>query len=164
MYNNVDKREKSLAEFIVIIVLMALLMAIFIKYFFQQEEQITSAGFNNLAQNFNSTVMAVHAQWLMENKPDFVKLSLVNNESSQRVSVNQNGWLDIKEQNSVCENIWQLAMAIPMSLMKLSVAVIEVRNNDKSSNFHQCRYLLPSGHYFDYNSATGKVSKVKSNY
>ncbi len=162
MASNVEKREKSLAEFIVIIILLALLMAIFIKYFFEQEEQITEAGFNNLAQNFNSTVLAVHAQWLMDKKPNVVILSIVNNTNKQVVSVNAKGWLDVTGNDSACEKIWLSAMAIPLSLMKLSVAVIEVRNNEKN-DFHQCRYLLPSGHYFDYNSGIGKVSKVRSN-
>ncbi|RHW76910.1 hypothetical protein [Colwellia sp. RSH04] len=158
MIDKVEKREKSLTEFIITVVLLALLMKVFISYYFDQQEQITTTGFNRLAQSFNSTVIAVHAQWLMENKPSVVTLKQLNSEAKQRFSVNKNGWLDITKNNFSCEKIWQAAVAVPMSLMKLSIATIELKEQGK--NFHHCRYILPSGQFFDYHSETGKVTEV----
>jgi len=162
MINKVEKREKSLAEFIIIVVLLALLMKVFISYFFEHQEQITTTGFTSLAQSFNSTVVAVHAQWLMEKKPSVVALGQLNNSEKQLVQVNNHGWLDTHKNDFSCEEIWRLAMAVPMSLMKLSIAAIELKRPE--NNFHHCRYILSSGQFFDYISETGEVTAVSNIY
>lgn len=143
-----------------VIVLSAFLMAVFISYFFEQEEQLTSTGFTGIAQSFNTTVLAVHAQWLMDNKPNVVALSLVGNKEKQLVTVNQSGWLDISEHNAPCEQIWQLAMTAPMALMKFTIVSIEIHKVNEM-NYHRCQYVLPSGQYFEYYSGNGQVSQVK---
>lgn len=162
---SVEKREKSMAEFIVVIIILAILMKIFISYFSEQEQQITATGFTAIAQNFNNTVMVVHAQWLMDKQPSVVWLATQEKIDKMAVTVNKRGWLDMPKKAIIltnitpCENIWQLAMAIPMQLMKFSIVAIEL--HDKSlGDFHHCRYLLPSGHYFEYYSETGQVTKV----
>lgn len=161
----VDKREKSMTEFVVVIIVFAVLMKVFISYISEQEQNISSAGFNALAQNFNSTVLAVHAQWLMEGKPEIIWLASLNKQNKLAITINKQGWLDVSNQSSDsknttnCENIWQLAMAIPMQLMKLSIAAIELRGKT-SNDYHYCRYLLPSGAHFEYSSETGKVTRV----
>jgi len=161
----VDKREKSMAEFVVVIIVFAVLMKIFISYFSEQEQHITTTGFTAIAQNFNNTVVAVHAQWFMDKQPQIVWLATQHKKDRIAVTVNKQGWLDVPKQIksseniTACENIWQLAMTIPMQLMKFSIAAIEL--HDKGvGDFHHCRYLLPSGQYFEYYSRTGKVTKV----
>jgi len=165
--NRVDKREKSMAEFVVVIIVFAVLMKIFISYFSEQEQHITTTGFTAISQNFNSTVLAVHAQWFMDKQPNVVLLAAPDKKDRISVTVNEHGWLDVPKQaiklttTTACENIWQLAMTIPMQLMKFSIAAIEL--HDKGlDDFHHCRYLLPSGQYFEYYSETGKVTKVIS--
>lgn len=161
----VDKREKSMAEFVVVIILFAVLMKVFISYISDQEKNISSAGFSTLAQNFNSTILTVHAQWLMEGKPEIIWLASLDKKNKLAITINKKGWLDVHNQSSGlksrtnCENIWQLAMTIPMQLMKLSIAAIELRGKT-SNDYHYCRYLLPSGDYFEYSSETGKVTRV----
>jgi len=163
--NRVEKREKSMAEFVVVIIIFAILMKVFISYFSEQEQHITTTGFTTIAQNFNNTIMVVHAQWFMEQQPSIVWLATLNKEDKVMVTVNKRGWLDIPKDTindtsiTPCEHIWQLAMTIPMQLMKLSIAAIELRDKTMG-DFHHCRYLLPSGLYFEYQSETGKVSKV----
>jgi competence protein ComGC len=163
--NNVGKRKKSMAEFVVVIIIIAVLMKIFISYFSEQEQHITTTGFTAIAQNFNNTVMVVHAQWFMDKKPNVVWLATQNKIAKIAVTVNKRGWLDtpkktIKLTNiTPCENIWQLAMSIPMQLMKFSVVAIALHDKTEG-DFHQCRYLLPSGQYFEYYSETGQVTKV----
>lgn len=167
MPNNqrIEKRERSMAEFVVVVVVFVVLMKIFINYFSEQEQQITTAGFTAISQNFNSTVLAVHAQWLMDKQPRVVLLATPNKNKRVAVTVNKHGWLDISNQLArstnltACESIWQLAMTIPMQLMKFTIAAIALRDNE-AVDFHHCRYLLPSGQYFDYYSETGKVTKV----
>ena len=109
--------------------------------------------------------MVVHAQWFMDKQPNVVWLATQNKKDKVAVTVNKRGWLDIPKQTikltniTPCENIWQLTMTIPMQLMKFSIAAIELRDKGLG-DFHHCRYLLPSGQYFEYYSETGRVTKV----
>jgi hypothetical protein len=147
-------------------------MKIFISYFFMQEQQITQTGFKTLAQSFKNTVVVVHAQWLMDKKPNIVRLSSLNTKDNSAITVNAKGWIDsmqsvnsttlrLNNSTNTCEAIWQLAISRPMSLMKFSIAAIEI-HHENLSNFHQCRYILSTGEYFEYHSATGLVTQVKS--
>ncbi len=162
---NADKREKSMAEFIVVVIILSVLMKIFINYFSKQEQQITTTGFTAIAQNFNSSIAVVHAQWFMDKQPSIVLLATQGKKEKVAITVNKHGWIDISEKVTgltninPCESIWQLAMSIPMQLMKFSIAAIELRDNGLG-DFHHCRYLLPTGQYFEYYSETGKVTKV----
>jgi competence protein ComGC len=163
MATNSEKKEKSLAEFIVIITLVGVMMAVFINYFIKNEDQFTHAGFTTLAQNFNTKVNAVHAQWLMDSQPDIVQLASFNEKEKQAITVNNAGWINVKHPLA-CEAIWQLIMETPMSLMEFSISAIQVYNsqgNDQSgAKKSVCRYVLLDGSYFQYNRATGKVGKV----
>lgn len=161
--SNSEKKEKSLAEFIVIIALVGVMMAVFINYSIKSEAQFTQAGFSTLAQSFNTKVSAVHAQWLMDKQPNIVLLASFNKKEKQAISVNNAGWVDVKQKKLACEAIWQLIMETPMSLMKFSISVIEV--HDTTNEQHDkakilCRYALLDGSYFHYNRVNGKVSKV----
>jgi hypothetical protein len=163
MASNSEKNEKSLAEFIVIIALIGVMMAVFISYFFKNETQFTHAGFTTIAQSFNTNVSAIHAQWLMDKQPNIVLLVSFNKKEKQAIPVNKAGWVDVKHKQLACEAIWQLVMETPMSLMKFSISAIEVY--DKTDEQHdqvkvQCRYVLLDGSYFQYNRTNGKVSKV----
>ena len=175
MQSNSEKKEKSLAEFMLIVALVGVLMGVFINYYLKQEAQYTKAGFSNLAQSFNTKVAAVHAQWFMDKKPSTVQLRSLNKQEKQLVSVNAFGWIDLPKQPLVCEAVWQLVMEQPLSLMKLSIAAIEVRTfhmsglvtgqaKEKQASEQKtqltCRYVLPNGAYFDYNRINGKVSSV----
>ena len=61
MISNSEKKEKALAEFVLIILLIGILSSVFINYYIKQEVQYTNAAFSNLAQRFNTTVTTVHA-------------------------------------------------------------------------------------------------------
>lgn len=163
MTTNSEKKEKSLAEFIVIIALVGVMMAVFINYFIKSEAQFSHAGFNTLAQSFNTKVSAVHAQWLMDKQPNTVLLASFNKNGKQAIPVNNAGWVDVKQKQLACEAIWQLIMETPMSLMKFSISAIEVHDNTKEQHVQVkalCRYALLNGSYFHYNRTNGKVSKV----
>lgn len=163
MTTNSEKKEKSLAEFIVIIALVGVMMAVFINYFVKSEQQFTHAGFTTLAQNFNTKVSTVHAQWLMDKQPIIVLLASFNKKNKQAIPVNKAGWVDVQQQTLACEAIWQLVMETPMSLMKFSISAIAVHDNTKKQGVQPkalCRYALLDGSYFHYNRTNGKVSKV----
>jgi competence protein ComGC len=166
--NNSDKRERTTTEFILVIILLGVLMQLFVGYYFTQEKNIANAGFKTLAQNFKNTIVVVHAQWLMDKQPSVVVLSSLNSQEKVSISVNKKGWLDseknvqMKYSTSACENIWQLAMNIPMSLMKLPIAAVEI-HDETLSDYHQCQYVLSTGEYFVYTSGTGKVTQVVIN-
>ena len=163
MATNSEKKEKSLAEFIVIITLVGVMMGVFINYYIKSEDQFTHAGFSTIAQSFNTKVSTVHAQWFMDNQPNVVMLASFNKNEKQAIPVNNRGWIDIKSKQLACEKIWNLVMETPMNLMKLSISAIEVHDNTNTKNDQakaQCRYVLLDGSYFHYDRASGKVSKV----
>ena len=163
MASQSEKKEKSLAEFIIIVALVGVMMAFFITYFIKSEEQFSQAGFTTLAQNFNTKVSAVHAQWLMDKQPNVVLLASFNKNEKQAIPVNRAGWVDVKQNKLACEAIWQLIMETPMNLMKLSISAIEVHDKTLLQSEQvkvQCRYALLDGSYFHYDRSNGKVSKV----
>ncbi|MBL4911245.1 MAG: hypothetical protein JKX78_14690 [Alteromonadaceae bacterium] len=68
-YSAVNKRERSLAELVIVISLLFILMASFIHYFFKNQPELNNVGFNNMANNFASQVVIIHSQWLMSGRP-----------------------------------------------------------------------------------------------
>jgi len=160
-----EKKEKSLAEQIVVIVLFSLLMAGFISFFLKQEKQITQAGFTTLANTFSAKIVSVHSQWFMDKKPPAVivntfpadELSAKKSASNKQVvPVNANGWIDTKAQELACNDIWQHVMQLPLVFIKSPISAVEVK---KKLN-HQgriCRYGIPSGEYFEYHTRSGRV-------
>ena len=155
---SVEKREKSLAELVVVIVLFAVFMAIFISYFMKQKEQITHAGFNTLANNFFSKVNAVHGQWFMDQKPSLVQLSVIGSAENELIPVNVYGWLDVKENTFACEKIWYFALETPMEFLKSPVSAVEIKKSSQKQA-RTCRYSISSTVFFEYHSLTGKVVK-----
>jgi len=153
-----EKREKSLAEIVIIVLMVSILMMSFIHYFFKQEEQLTTVGFNTLAQNFSTKVTTVRAQWFMDKQPDM--LTLVTSSSIQKIYMNKKGWVDSNIINLACEQIWKVVMTESLNLMNMEITATEI-----APKAHQmgriCEYRLPSGEYFEYNSADGKVSTIK---
>jgi len=171
MSSNSEKKEKSLAEFVVIVALVGVMMAIFINFFIKNESQFTHAGFTTIAQSFNTKVNTVHAQWMMDRQPSVVYLASLNSAQKQAVPVNKAGWVDVNQRQLSCEAIWQLVMEIPISEMTFPVSAIEVHTtNGKyksksqsergSPEKSECRYVILDGSYFQYNRAKGKVSNV----
>ncbi|MBL4940154.1 MAG: hypothetical protein JKY81_00660 [Colwellia sp.] len=167
MASNSEKKEKSQTEFIVIVVFVGIMMAIFINYFIKNETQFTHAAFTTIAQSFNTKVNAVRAQWFMDKQPNVVYLASFNKEKKQAVTVNKSGWIDAHQAQSTCEIIWLLVLETPMNSMRFSVSAIEVFTSSDTQQSaqvdaknSQCRYVLLDGSYFQYNRANGKVSKV----
>lgn len=154
-----DNKEKSLAEIVIIVLIIAILMVSFIHYFFKQEDQLTNVAFSRLAQNFSTKVTVVHAQWFMDKQPNIVIIALPKEQ--QKVSVNNNGWIDHLEGNLACSHIWNMVMMEPMFIMKMPISAVEVKKAGINVG-RICRFELPSGQYFEYNAHSGKVSNVLS--
>jgi len=164
MTSNSEKREKSLAEFIAIVALVGVMMAIFINFYIKNESQFTQAGFVAIAQTFNTKVNTVHAQWMMDKQPNIVYLASLNHVQKQAVPVNKSGWIDVQQSQLACETIWQLVMELPINEMKYPISAIEVHTlsngNESDLKNSECRYVLLDGSYFQYKRTKGKVSKV----
>jgi len=175
MTSNSEKKEKSLAEFVVIVALVGVLMAIFINFFSKNESQFTQAGFATIAQSFNTKVNAVHAQWLMDKQPNVVFLATFNSKEKQAIPVNKAGWIDVQQTQLSCEAIWLLVMEVPITSMSFTISAIEVHTSlgnqqRKKKNKlkreqgifgnSECRYVILDGSYFQYKPAEGKVSNI----
>ncbi|GLX77867.1 hypothetical protein tinsulaeT_12070 [Thalassotalea insulae] len=150
-----NKRERSLGENVMVVMLVALLMSVFLYYFFQQEKNISQAGFNIAATNFSSKVTAIRAQWFMEHQPAI--LTIKEQDGGQlKVVLNNKGWIDFGDVADNCRKIWQVLISQELKFINQTVAVIDVVNTENPL-FDACRYRLPSGEYFDYFSNTGRV-------
>lgn len=155
-----NSREKSLGENMVIFSLIAIFMSAFIYYFFKQDEQITQAGFERIANNFSSKVMAIRAQWFMDRQPDTV--SLKDNGIVENIKVNKKGWVDFGEDSQNCHKIWQVVISHELTFMNQQVIVIDI-HHEANQLKSACRYSLVTGEYFDYHLMSGKVTKVQKN-
>ncbi len=166
------KKGKSVAENLIILVMIGLFMATFIYYFFKQEQLLSQTGFDAVANTFSARLNGIHAQWFMDNQPNWVIIkenTVINGESKNTsIEVNAKGWVDVSTVDMVgnrnnCQIIWQQVLGIPMFYIKQPISavmvIVNTRNNEKKS--HVCRYGLPSGEYFDYQPSNGKVSKVQ---
>lgn len=161
-----EKNEKSLTEILIVVVLVASLMASFIYYFFKQQEQLTRAGFESIAQVFSARVNGIHAQWFMDQKPHFVaiKSGSIQPDGSYRVNVpvNSKGWVDSASDVLSCQLIWQYVMETPLLFMRQPIGAVLVEQ--QSNVLQYCQYSLSSGEYFTYQRHSGKVSEVKWDY
>jgi len=168
----INKREKSLGEIVLVVLLFTILMAIFIYYFFKNETQINQAGFTNLANSFASQVILIRSQWLMDGKPEQVKITENNVLKSKRklkfISVNKKGWVNSKSVDLPCNEIWKNVMSIPMSFVKQPVSAVQLQRHVKG-NIHDnitaqqviCRFSIESGQFFEYYAKNGKVISAK---
>ncbi len=158
----IDKTEKSLAEILIIVGMVAIMMAVFVFYFFKHEATLTATGFERLKSNFASQVLIIHAKWMLDGKPNVVQLhsgSLSDkSKTDEFITVNKKGWVKVTNTDFYCEGIWQTIMNMPLKLNKSPISAVEIRYLE-SKPVNICRYSLLSGEYFDYNTATGQVSE-----
>lgn len=155
-----EKSEKSLGEMLVVVVLIALLMASFIFYFFKHQAQLTRAGFESVSNVFSARVNGIHAQWFMDLQPKNVVIDSSVNSSKVKVPVNDFGWVDVEASSLRCQLIWQYVMESSLVYMKQSIGTVLVESQGKKTASY-CQYSLPSGEYFTYQSKTGKVKFQK---
>jgi competence protein ComGC len=156
---NTEKKHRTLNEFIVVVIIIAVLMTFLLDLFFAQQDRITNTAFVGVAQSFTSKVNIIHAQWLMDDQPTKVSLNRMNSEDKEYVEVNDAGWIDNQHASLACQEIWQQTLLMPLQVVKSLVTVVEIKNK-AIKNGRLCRYSIANGQSFDYRSDTGKVKQV----
>jgi competence protein ComGC len=159
VFINTDKKHRTLNEFIVVVIIIAVLMKLLLDLFFTQQDRITNTAFVGIAQSFTSKVNIIHAQWLMDGQPTTVSLNRMNSEAKEYVEVNDAGWIDNQHSSLACQEIWQQTLLMPLQVVKSLVTVVEIKNK-AIKNGRLCRYSIANGQSFDYRSDTGKVKQV----
>jgi len=157
--SNVEKKQRSMAEFIVVIVIIAVLMKLLLDLFFAQQVRITNTAFVGLAQSFTSKVNITHGKWLMDGEPATVVLNRANSQDKQYIDVNEAGWIDNVHTSLACQRIWKQTLSMPLQVVKSPVVAIEIKGKT-IKNGRLCRYSIANGQSFDYRSDTGKVGQV----
>lgn len=178
-FNAQEKKERTLTETIVIIIVLALLMASFLHYFFKESESYNSVGFLGLANAFRVSVNTIHAQWFMENSPTFIYIKpYAETEETEAeytrtkdkqvpIPINKNGWVDASEKRIAesgaarCTDIWNYVLERPLFFMKEPLSVIDIRKKNTQMEGVICQYRLSQGQYFEYDTTSGKVSQIK---
>lgn len=151
--------ERPLARTLVLVIMLAVLMSVFLHYFFKQENLLRESGFNQVAQLFNSKVNMVKSQWMMDSQPVWVDVKSYDDEGNefiQRILVNNSGWIDSTSNKRRCAEIWALTMESPMIFLNLPVSAILVNEETKS----YCRFQVETGEYFLYFPTSGTVTSV----
>ena len=160
--------ELTLSKVLIVALVLTVLMAIFILYFFKQEQQIEQAGLRTVVSNFTSKLLVVRSQWLMTGKPPVVVVKSKDSKglSESRLTVNKQGWIDVRKPNhvNVCEQIWKMVMDNPLAFFNMPIGTVLLNKNNKVTIGHGCRYTVKNGDYFEYHSANGHVSKVKRDH
>ena len=157
--NYTDKKQRSIFEFVIVIIIVTIMMTLLIDVFFSQQTKVTNTAFNSLSQNFTSKVNVVHGQWLMDKQPNVVILNRLNSSEKAIIDVNKKGWVDNEHTSLACHKIWQQVLAMPLQVVKSKVIAIEIQSNTNEIG-RLCRYSIANGQYFDYRSDTGKVKLV----
>lgn len=157
--NYSEKKQRSLAEFIIVVIIIAVMMKLLLDLFFSQQAKITDTAFIGLAQNFTSKVNVVHGQWMMDEQPNTVILSRLNSKEKEYIKVNAAGWIDDTHASLACHKIWQHTLGMPLIVVKSTVIAVEIKNK-AIKNGRLCRYSIANGQSFDYRSDTGKVKQV----
>ncbi|QOL26748.1 hypothetical protein LP316_05465 [Thalassotalea sp. LPB0316] len=158
-----QKKETWLSEFMLIIAVIGILVASFIKYFGKNEDDFNHAGLKRMANTFSSKVNLVHGQWLMDDQPSIVRLrtkDVDGNDIIELIHVNNKGWIASRSRQLDCFDIWQQAMDTPLNFMNETIAVIVLNRHDE--NEQVCRYALSTGSYLEYSPKTGQVVTVKN--
>jgi len=156
--NYTDKKQRSIIEFLVVVVIVTIMMKLLIDVFFSQQAKITNTAFVGLAQSFTSQVNVIHGQWLMDKQPRTVVLNRLNSNVKEFIHINDMGWVDSEHTSLACHKIWQQILAMPLQVVKSKVIAIEIQKNT-IKNGRLCRYRIANGQYFDYRSDTGKVKQ-----
>lgn len=154
-----DKSEKSLAERLIVLTLFSLLMAIFISYFFKQQEQLKRTGFKSISHAFSASVNGIRAQWFMNDKPTQVIIKSTtaeNDDTTMTIPVNTSGWVAVKSTTLPCQSIWQYVMESPLIYMNEPINSIAIKINTIEEN-NYCQYSLATGESFTYQTSNGKV-------
>lgn len=168
MINN-NGNQITLEKVLIIALLLSALMAIFLSYFFEQQDDIENTALKSVAANFSSQLTVIRSQWLMDKKPRHVDIEIKDNSKIlyKQITVNRNGWVDVKAKPNICENIWLLIMDRPLAFFNMPIGAVLLtkghREDNKNQEYgHICRYTVKNNDYFEYNSTNGNVSQVKN--
>lgn len=155
----IDRRGKTLAEAMLVFIIVLILMDIGVTYFQKHQNMLLETGFNNLKNFFSARISAVHAQWMMDGKPNKVKIKYFYlDEESPVIVVNKFGWVDFGNEDENCRKIWQAVTESPLLLMNHK---IQVRTYNKYLKSEYCQYVLDDKFFFTYHLAHGRVSQTR---
>lgn len=157
---------------LVAILMVFILMAMFLSYYFKQEKEIENTSLKNVANLFSSQLLLMRSQWFMDNKPNVLILKLTEKKqitetgnevdssgmNVKKVSVNKFGWVDdIENSPDACQRIWAMVMGNSLEFFKTPIGAVLVNNNNVG---HKCHYNVENGSYFSYNSNNGEINVV----
>ncbi|WP_068544959.1 hypothetical protein [Thalassotalea crassostreae] len=145
---------------VVIVLIIAILMSVFWRYFSKNQENMVKANLANISGQLSSRLSLIHAQWLVTGKPSLVKVRAAytddDSAGDMKVRVNKFGWPDSKLDFLACERIWKSVMERELIAMNEPMFVIEVKSQSKKSA-RTCRFMLNDRLYIEYHSLNGKV-------
>ncbi len=157
-----SKEKITLAELIIIVVVIAVLMTSVGIYFFKHQGQVTQAGLNNISHVFAARINAMRAQWMMDAQPRMLFIDDQLSDNKITVHLNAKGWVDNGQTTDACQENWQQVMGSSIEQTDANIAAIWLTLNTVAGNKHShCRFSLSSGEYFTYTPSNGKITEVQ---
>ncbi|WP_416307200.1 hypothetical protein [Neptunicella sp. SCSIO 80796] len=161
-----EERLRPLLLNLVVVLVVFILMASLVSYFYRSEPDLKKIAMSTLADNFAKSVVNAHWQWQAEGNPPRVLLVQYNAEGKEvnrsPIPMSHLGWPKATPDKHGCEQLWRAVLDVPMTVNNFHVIAeyYDGVHNSGDALESMCRYRLPTGPYFDYKIYTGKVLKT----
>lgn len=151
---------------IIIVTLFALLMAFFIWYLNDSEDDLKKVSLDLLADEMAEAVVGAKWQWEAEGRPARIlqiRYNSVGKEVDRRpIAMSHIGWPRVEPTSDGCAGLWKSVLNVPMEVQSFKVYGeyfdgVSLTGNALDST---CRFRLSTGPYFEYRIYTGQVIKL----
>ncbi|WP_088329527.1 hypothetical protein [Lacimicrobium sp. SS2-24] len=160
-----ENRQMRLIMQVAVVLIFASLMATFIWYFEDGEENMQEITLNLLAEEMARSVVSARWQWEAEGRPPRilqVQYDREGNETDRRpIPMSHLGWPKVEPNAEGCDQLWKTVLNTPMQVGSFKVYgefFDGVKMSGKALD-SMCRFRVSTGPYFDYRIYTGQVIK-----
>ncbi|ALS97005.1 hypothetical protein [Lacimicrobium alkaliphilum] len=160
-----ENRQLRLIMQIAIVLVFASLMAAFIWYFEDSEEDIQQTTLDLLADEMARSVISARWQWEAEGRPARIlqiRYDRNGKETDRRpIAMSHLGWPKVEPSADGCDQLWKTVLNTPMQVNNFRVYgefFDGVKMSGKALD-SMCRFRVSTGPYFDYKIYTGQVIK-----
>ena len=158
--SNVTDSERKLSIFVVSVTLLLTLMALWLAFFRQTNQDITLTNFAVLQKNFVEAVNLAHVEWMRQGRANNIWLYFERPEGavSNMIVMSEAGWPQPHSLSAEgCARLWSQLLNQPTTSIQESLTVEFVPANDNSI---MCQYSYLPHVNFTYHLASGVVSSA----
>lgn len=174
--NRNEAAQESTGSFfgkIVVVMVFVILMASFVYYFNNSDEDLKYITMENLQQRFSQSVTNSHWQWQAEGRPRMIILVHYESRADDRgvpvekdrrpIEMGLNGYPKTAPSGEGCAKLWQMVLNMPLEIegFRVFAEYFADTNDADAIDDAKCRFRLSVGPRFDYQIANGQVSTLE---